>query len=190
MSRGNPLTREAVLARALEIAERDGLDEVGYNGLARELGIRPQSMYRYVANIGELRALMVGSLLDDLVAEVARATEGLEPADVLRAYATALYDACHARPLYYEALTMMHRWGLVERMRSQLTALAGLTTDAFAALDPDSATAKRHQQLFMAVNLGYAQMSITEFLPESLRDDRASFAASVNEMIERFSNAS
>ena len=189
MPRTTTLSRDAVLQCALEMAQQNGLDAVGYNGLARELGIRPQSMYRYVSNITDLRLLMIRTLLDELVAEIGEAIEGFEPREALRSFAIALYDACHARPLYYQALTLMHEYGLVEDLREQLTGLVGLTSESFAALDPDPATAARHQQLFMAINLGYAQMSMTEFLPPSLRDDRTAFAVSIEQAVLMFCEA-
>lgn len=186
MPRTTTLSRDAVLQCALEMAQRDGLDAVGYNGLARELGIKPQSMYRYVSNITDLRLLMIRTLLDELVAEIGEAIEGLEPRETLRAYAIALYDTCHARPLYYQALTLMHGYGLVEDLDEQLNGLVGLTTDSFATLSPDPAAAARNQQLFMAINLGYAQMSIIEFLPQSLHDDRVSFVSSIERAVSLF----
>lgn len=88
--------------------------------------------------------------------------------------------------LYYEALTLMHEYGLVEDLREQLTSLVGLASESFAVLDPDPATVARHQQLFMAINLGYAQISRTAFLPPSLRDDRTLFVTSIEQAVLMF----
>ena len=79
----------------------------------------------------------------------------------------------------YEALTPMRECGLVEALRKQPTSLVGLTSESFAILDPAPTTTPRYQQLFKAINLGYAQASRTTFLPPSLRDDGASFVASI-----------
>lgn len=43
----------------------------------------------------------------------------------------------------------------------------------------------RYIQLFVAVNLGYAQMSMTYFPPISLRDDRDIFVHSIEEIIRK-----
>ena len=48
-----------------------------------------------------------------------------------------------------------------------------------------TAEAARLTQLFVAVNLGYAQMAMTAFIPTSLTDDRAMFVRSVDEFLER-----
>ena len=84
MPKGTPLSTEAVVAKAMEMARADGIDSVGYNGLARELGIKPQSMYRYVANLRELRVHLLRANLGALVEEIEAATSGLPPAKALR----------------------------------------------------------------------------------------------------------
>jgi len=186
MPKGTPLSTEAVVAKAMEMARADGIDSVGYNGLARELGIKPQSMYRYVANLRELRVHLLRANLGALVEEIEAATSGLPPAKALREYAVSLYDACHANPLYYEALTLMHRYGVVEDMRDQLFRLTNLSLEPIRAISGSEQTAARRHQLFMAVNLGYAQMSQTAFLPPSLHDDRNAFIASIDELLAPF----
>lgn len=182
MSQKKPLSREAVLNKALELAEKDGIDSVGYNGLARELEIKPQSMYRYVSNLKDLRRALIEHELEELAAKISAAIAGLPPVEALRTYAIALYDACHENPLYYQALSLMHTYGLVEDMREPLSKIVSMVQDQFVQLEPDRAEAARHVQLFMAVNLGYAQMSMTSFFPESLHDDRDAFVTSIDEI--------
>ena len=71
-------------------------------------------------------------------------------------------------------------------MRAQLTRLTELSLAPIQAICDDPTTAARLHQLFMAVNLGYAQIARTAFLPPSLSDDRAAFIASIDELIARF----
>lgn len=183
MPRETTLSREAVIAKALEMAERDGIAEVGYNGLARELGIRPQSMYRYVANLRELRAGMLKTCLVELAEKLTCMVEGLDPIDALRAFAVGLYDTCHENPLYYQAFSLMHQFDLVSDLEEPLTAITDLPWAQFCRLYEDPATAARRQQLFMAINLGYAQMSMTPFFPAPLHDNRDAFVAAIDEVL-------
>jgi AcrR family transcriptional regulator len=48
--KGFALTREAVVAAAITLGERDGPGQLGVNAVARELGIKPPSLYNHVAS--------------------------------------------------------------------------------------------------------------------------------------------
>jgi len=58
-----PLSRERIVDRALEILTRDGLDEMSLRKVAAALDTGPASLYVYVADIGELHALMLDRAL-------------------------------------------------------------------------------------------------------------------------------
>ena len=117
MPRKSNYSTEIVLDNAIEMAREGGIDSVTYNGLARELGMRPQSMYRYVPDLKTLRVALLGGFLNELVDKIADATEGLAPVDALRTFAVALYDECHANRCYYESFALMHRYEIIEYLR-------------------------------------------------------------------------
>lgn len=56
------LTREAIVAAAVSIADRDGLEGVSMRAVARELGAGTMSLYRHVPGKDELLALMVDAV--------------------------------------------------------------------------------------------------------------------------------
>jgi AcrR family transcriptional regulator len=60
------LTRDAIVAAAVAIADREGLKAVSIRRVAGELGIRPMSIYTHVASKDDLVDLM----LDTVIAEV------------------------------------------------------------------------------------------------------------------------
>ena len=49
-----PLSRERVLLGALAVADAGGLESLTIRSLAQELGVKPMSVYYYVANKGEI----------------------------------------------------------------------------------------------------------------------------------------
>ena len=183
MPRGKPLSTQIVLDKACELARRDGIESVTYNGLARELGIRPQSMYRYVPDVRTLRASMLHSFLNGLVDTIDAATRGLAPADALRAFAVTMYDECHAHPCYYEAFDLMHLYGLIGEMTPVLTRMVGLVRRPIEQVKASPEEQDRCTQLVMAVILGYAQMAKTEFIVESLADEREAYVRSIEALI-------
>ena len=184
MPRGKSLSTEIVLDKAFEMARRDGIDGVSYNGLARALDIRPQSLYRYVPDVKALRVALLGGFLNELVDSISRATEGLPPKEALCAFAVAIYDECHACPCYYEAFDLMHSHSLIPELREPLTRLVSLVQRPVSQVVDDPAEAGRYTQLIMAAILGYAQMSKTEFIVESLADNREAYVRSVEEFIQ------
>jgi TetR/AcrR family transcriptional regulator, tetracycline repressor protein len=65
--RGRPgLTREAVVARALEIGNAEGLDAVSLRRLAQELGVTPMALYRHVRDKQDLINAMTEVVLDGI----------------------------------------------------------------------------------------------------------------------------
>lgn len=183
MGRGKLLSTEIVLAMAYALASENGIATVTCNGLARELDIRPQSMYRYVKDLRELRVWLLSRFLDELVEKIGVKMEALPPAQALRAFAVTVYDECHTNPRYYETFRLMHSYDVVEGLRPSLIALCDLILCPLEALEGNTPEATRHTQLFVAVNLGYAQMSMTRFPAPSLRDDRDAFLRSIEEFL-------
>ena len=66
------LSRDAVVAAALEVVEKDGADALTMRSVAKEIGVSASSLYGYVANKEELVQL----LLDQLFQEVELPPEG------------------------------------------------------------------------------------------------------------------
>ncbi len=64
-ARGRPgLTREAVVARALEIGTAEGLEAVSLRRLAQDLGVTPMALYRHVRDKQDLINAMTEALLE------------------------------------------------------------------------------------------------------------------------------
>lgn len=66
----SPLTRERVLARAVELADAQGIGAVTMRGLASELGVEAMSLYYHVANKEALLGGMVEHVLSEILDEV------------------------------------------------------------------------------------------------------------------------
>ena len=190
MPRKSNYSTEIVLDKAIEMAREGGIDSVTYNGLARELGMRPQSMYRYVPDLKALRVALLGGFQNELVDKIAGATEGLAPVDALRTFAVALYDECHANRCYYESFALMHRYEIIEDLREPLTRLVELARKPLAGIIRDEGEIGRYTQLMMAVILGYAQMAQKTFVVESLADNRETYVKSIEEFIDGMAGAS
>ena len=68
---GRPgLTRESVVARAIEVGTAEGLDAVSLRRLAQELGVTPMALYRHVRDKQDLLNAMTEAVLDGMDATV------------------------------------------------------------------------------------------------------------------------
>lgn len=79
----NTLTRDRVIAGALELADARGLEALTIRALAQHLSVRPMSIYHYVATKDELLDALVDAVFSELYMPVA--TEDWRSELVIRA---------------------------------------------------------------------------------------------------------
>lgn len=65
-TRRRGLTREAIVARALEVGGAEGLEAVSLRRLASDLGVTPMALYRHVRDKQDLLNAMMDFVMEDL----------------------------------------------------------------------------------------------------------------------------
>lgn len=98
MVKKRTLNREKVIDEAITIMDRDGITELTLPRLARQLNIRSQSLYNYVANRQNLIALAGSKLLDQLYQTVSKALIGLAGRDAILKFADIARQALEDHP--------------------------------------------------------------------------------------------
>lgn len=101
-----PLNREAIVAGAVAIADRDGVSKLTMRNLAAELGYEVMSLYNHVANKGELFELM----LEAVAAEIEVTVDGVDPLGAVRDMALS-YRAALVNHPWSSDLWLRHRPG-------------------------------------------------------------------------------
>lgn len=91
--RGDSLSRERIVAAAIEILDAEGEDALTFRALAARLRTGPGAIYWHVAGKDELLAAAT-----DTVLAGATAPGHGTPQDTIRAVALGLFDAIDARP--------------------------------------------------------------------------------------------
>ncbi|WP_369221239.1 TetR/AcrR family transcriptional regulator [Streptomyces sp. R39] len=86
------LTREGIVAAAVEILRAEGLQKVTMRHLAQELDTGPASLYVYVRNTAELHAAVLDELLGTVGPAPAKGTWRERLEQVLVAYTTMLLE--------------------------------------------------------------------------------------------------
>lgn len=94
------LSRAGVLAAAVSLADREGLESLSMRRLATELGVVPMALYKHVTDKDDLVAGMI-----DQVVEAYRAPDaGLDWRAAVRGRIMAARDALHEHPWLRSAL--------------------------------------------------------------------------------------
>lgn len=89
------LTRERILATALELADSEGIDALGMRRVAREFGVTPMALYRHVENRDDL----VDELRESLWEQLAPSAPGGQPwQDELKSIARSFRDLVRRHP--------------------------------------------------------------------------------------------
>ena len=102
-----PLTRERVLAAALQLIDEEGLDRFSMRRLAARLGVDPMSIYYHLPN----KAAVLDGVVEAIMAEFRVPTAG-GPEEQLRAVAHAYRDLLRAHP---NALPIIATWPIQTR---------------------------------------------------------------------------
>jgi AcrR family transcriptional regulator len=94
-------TTDAVVTAARELIERDGLDALTMQAVARVVGVRAPSLYKRVDGRDALVALVANQVAEELASEIDEALDGRDPAGDLRALATTFRGFAHRNPASY-----------------------------------------------------------------------------------------
>jgi AcrR family transcriptional regulator len=93
------LTRERIVAAAIDLADADGLGALSMARLAERLGCGTMSLYRHVANKDELVVFM----LSEAPAPPPAPSGGANWHDALATWASGLWDVYHRHPWILQA---------------------------------------------------------------------------------------
>lgn len=96
------ITAEAVLLKAREMIEQDGVDGLSLHRLAAALGVKAPSLYRYYPSKIDLLRVVNQQTTRELVAAMRRAAESSsKPKGRVRAMMSAYRAYAHAHPALY-----------------------------------------------------------------------------------------
>jgi AcrR family transcriptional regulator len=95
VSASPPLTRERIVAKALELIDREGLEATTTRRLADELGIQAPSLYNHVRSKQDLLDAVAESVMEEVDVS---AFQRLDWRSALTAWAWSYYEALAAHP--------------------------------------------------------------------------------------------
>jgi AcrR family transcriptional regulator len=160
-ARGRGLTRDAIVAAAIAIADNDGLDAVSIRRVAGELDVRPMSLYTHIASKEDLLDLMVNEVIGEALVP--------EPLpghwrDVVREIAVRSHNAFVAHPWTMQAFGQRPRFG-PNALRHAEQSIA-----AISALGLDERTAATLLAIVDEYALGHAMRTLITPSEAELRE--------------------
>ncbi|HEX4307895.1 MAG TPA: TetR/AcrR family transcriptional regulator C-terminal domain-containing protein [Solirubrobacterales bacterium] len=147
-----PLSRAAIVAAAIEIADADGLEAVSIRRLATKLDARPMSLYSHIGRKGDLIDLMVDEVMAGAI------IPGDPPTDDWRAALRQIAERTRAS-------TRAHPWMIAAAFRRPLLGPNTLRhiDQSLAAVSSLPLTPERKRAVLLAVDtytLGFVRWEV------------------------------
>ncbi|MBQ0837032.1 TetR/AcrR family transcriptional regulator [Lactiplantibacillus pentosus] len=153
MKRGT-LTRLAVLQQAEALVAQDGFSKLTYNGLARQCGVKPQSLYRYVANIADVKSGVIGLYIQQLIERIQTQLHEETGQNALLHGAELFLTEAHNGISFIDMIAGIVEYGENEQVRTQITALRSLFGQYIIEITTNPAQATSNEQLFFEAFIG------------------------------------
>ncbi|WKF85697.1 hypothetical protein [Lacticaseibacillus pantheris] len=170
MQRGQ-LTTTSITERAYTLAHESGLDHLTYNGLARDIGIRPQSLYRYLPNITAVKTAVVTLATTRLTTHLQNAVSGRQGLDAVRTFASAYVEFNQSGISLTEMINAMGTLRTNPELNAALRALNELTERVVAGATRDPDLIPANSQLLVELLTGHlAQLAAGN--PAATNDDQ------------------
>lgn len=173
---GPALSREAVIDRALDVADREGLAAVSIRRIAQDFGVTPMALYWHVKNKDELLAAMGDRVVDAVALADLPPDGGL---DRLRPLLQHLVVALARHP----GSTELVQFRILQCPRGQLLAEQALTVLAEAGFDlqrrADLARAALQSVVMLVVGAPGAEITVPEPDRQAMRESKQAALAAL-----------
>jgi TetR/AcrR family transcriptional regulator, tetracycline repressor protein len=157
------LTKSAVVGRALELADRDGIDALTIRRLATELGVTPMALYWHFRSKEELLAGLSDHIWNEVDLEVDQSASW---PDQLRAIMKSLVEVLRAHPSGAQLVLVNEKEG-EGPMRAAEIALGLLRGAGF---DPEQASEITRAGMWTALSLVMSEPGFEPDVKASLTD--------------------
>ncbi|WP_125982646.1 TetR/AcrR family transcriptional regulator [Loigolactobacillus iwatensis] len=150
----NPLTRQIVLDQALQMASEQGFSQVTYNGLARELGVQPQSLYRYVVNIADVKAGVVAEYIKHLIVSLHKKLLPYSGKEALRQFAIHFISYGQTSIPFAEMISGLTEYGHTPQVVEQLMDLRKISVTIISSITSGPDDVNENEELFLNFIIG------------------------------------
>ena len=181
MKRGT-LNREVVIDRALKIVSEDGFNRLTYNGLARSLGVQPQSLYRYVENISEVKSGVIAAYVTQLTDSLTRELLPYSGEEALRHFATYFVSYTQIGIPFTDMIGGLITYRQVPQVAATVEQLRDLAYTLISSLTVDPVDVEKNEQLFLNFVIGTLTLVVVR--NSETQPDQQAFNDNVNRILE------
>ncbi|GAX06388.1 TetR family transcriptional regulator [Secundilactobacillus pentosiphilus] len=182
MKRGQ-LSREIILEKGLAVASESGLNGITYNGLAREIGIRPQSMYRYLDDIAAVKSGIVALYMQKLVAYLQQQVSDLTGKTALRQLAVSFIQFAQSGMPFTDMVWGISHYNNEASVTEAVIQLRQLTQRLIATVSQDETQVAANTALFLEFVIGHLALITARREPKL---DQTIFNQNIDRIINQF----
>ncbi|SDO25222.1 transcriptional regulator, TetR family [Paenibacillus sp. yr247] len=157
------LTKDKIIAAALEFANDIGVRELTFPRLAEKLGIKYPSLYNHYPNLEELRTDMAAWLFRLLNEEVGRSLIGKSRGAAVSIYATAYRNLAMKYRGSYELLTSIPKQGN-KSLYEESSKHAAILMQILESFELDRAALIHKSRFLRSAIHGFISLNILGFL--------------------------
>ncbi|AMV60394.1 Transcriptional regulator, TetR family [Pediococcus damnosus] len=159
MARKTNLSTAIVIRKAYEIVQAGDFNDLSYRGLARELNVQPQTLYRYVANIEELQIKVVLVFLNQLIDYAQDAVIGLSGEEAILAFARAIFEFSEQNHSLNSMLTLVSKIKDHDEIVAKIMELRDIPTKILQRSSSDPSKLNQHVQILMSLIFGFIEFT-------------------------------
>ncbi|MCF6161723.1 MAG: TetR/AcrR family transcriptional regulator [Furfurilactobacillus sp.] len=164
------LSRDYIVTEAYHVAEQDSLQKLSLRGMARHLGVQPQTLYHYFPSLDDLKAGVADYGRQLVEHELYTKLVPVSGKDALKVFAITLFSFAQDHPSFQEMLTTEHH-GFRSPLKLEdapAGAIVNILRDILTPMVADEQERERMMRFFLSTLFGYAKLSFNGFFPQSV----------------------
>ena len=169
--KSTPLSSDAIIAAAIDLLDREGLDSFSIRNIAKALGVYPTALYWHVPNRHHLIARLIAALFADVLPE---------PDPDWRVWLKALFRRYRAVVRAHPNISPLIGGHLVSSASIDLKLVEGILATLTRAGFKDENLVAAYNTVITGL-CGYATQEFAHVFPDPDGDLRASLTASIEE---------
>ncbi|HAT53752.1 MAG TPA: hypothetical protein DCW31_00610 [Lactobacillus sp.] len=164
------LSRDYIITETYHMAEQDSIQNLSLRGVARHLGVQPQTLYHYFPSLDDLKIAVADHGRQLVEHELYTKLVPVSGKDALKVFATTLFSFAQKHSSFQEMLTTEHH-GFRKPINidnAPTGAIVNILRDILTPMIPDEQARDRMMRFFLSTLFGYAKLSFNGFFPSEI----------------------
>lgn len=159
------LDHDQILVQSRGIILQDGISALTFPRLAKDLGVRSQSLYNYFKNKDDVIAQLGAQFLDALYQQVIEGLVGLTGKAAFAKYAQIAHDYFEGQGKMVELIYYIHNYGEDSAFYQAMGKVLDLLDTLVSSVQLKTMSAEAYVQTLISSVLGFTVLEIMGFLP-------------------------